>query len=251
MSPDPRLPVVYGDDRRYPGPVPHPAPVYIKGIPDQEELEAFPRMFTWGEFKEMLYTYNLDPMRRNREMQKRYEAWFRGIKAEYGSTEAYLTNARLPWGPNPGPATITPAMSSPASGLVSPVSGTSTPASVGFVSLSSLQGVNGRLREKKSRSPSDAIDVDEKEEEHEYLQFDPRSGLDDSKYAVLPNDWPYCVPYGVRHYVVWSKVPIAHPVLVDFDPSKWQQIEDQGLCGFSGVVPYHPASPTQLALSLI
>lgn len=39
-----------------------------------------------------------------------------------------------------------------------------------------------------------------------YLQYDPSEGLDREKYAVLPNDWPYNIPYGVRHYCVWSRV---------------------------------------------
>ena len=38
-----------------------------------------------------------------------------------------------------------------------------------------------------------------------YLKWE-ENGLDGEKYAVLPNDWPYNVPYGVRHFCVWSRV---------------------------------------------
>lgn len=70
-----------------------------------------------------------------------------------------------------------------------------------------------------------------------YLTYDPQRGLDHTKYAVLPNDWPYCVPYGVRHFCVWSRVPIAHPELVGYDRAAWQHIETEGLAGFTGVLP--------------
>lgn len=43
--------VIYNNDERYPGPEAHPPPDYIKGIPTQAELDAYPRMFTWGELK--------------------------------------------------------------------------------------------------------------------------------------------------------------------------------------------------------
>jgi hypothetical protein len=47
-------PVVYNGDERYPGPQAHLPPSDILGIPSQAELDAFPRMFTWGELKEII-----------------------------------------------------------------------------------------------------------------------------------------------------------------------------------------------------
>jgi hypothetical protein len=47
-------PIVYDNDTRYPGPLVHPPPGYIKGIPTQAELDAQARMFTWGELKEII-----------------------------------------------------------------------------------------------------------------------------------------------------------------------------------------------------
>jgi len=119
-----------------------------------------------------------------------------------------------------------------ASSTQSPGSGTSTPSSVGFVSLSSLNLVNGKLRKTKSRTSSlekslshldltksqgSGLDeqanghAEEEEEDQEekpnYLRWD--GWLDSEKYAVLPNDWPYNVPTGVRHYCVWSRVRIS------------------------------------------
>ena len=52
--------VVYLDDRRYPGPACHPPPGKVTGLPTQRELDAFPRMFTWGELKDIIRECGLD-----------------------------------------------------------------------------------------------------------------------------------------------------------------------------------------------
>lgn len=112
-------------------------------------------------------------------------------------------------------------------------SGASTPSSVAYVSLDSvLPRVNKALARRKERqsrrrnpiSPSetpassddsyggaaDALDGEADDQDLEdpahdvFLRWEGH--LDPEKYAVLPNDWPYCVPYGVRHYCVWSRV---------------------------------------------
>lgn len=49
--------VIYDGDERYPGPIAHPPPAYITGIPNQAELDAQARMFTWGELKEIVREY--------------------------------------------------------------------------------------------------------------------------------------------------------------------------------------------------
>lgn len=82
--------------------------------------------------------------------------------------------------------------------------------------------------------------LDDKEnhpDDDTFLKFDPNEGLDPDKYAVLLNDWPYCLPYGVRHYCVWSRVPIAHPKLVDYDEKIYDDIQENGLHGFTGIIP--------------
>ena len=114
-----------------------------------------------------------------------------------------------------------------ASHLASPGSGASTPSSAGFVSLASLKIVDGLLKTPKKRSvpgpsrtpvPTEAqtasgaeengragMLLDEEDDQPVYLTWDAK-GLNAQKFAVLPNDWPYNVPYGVRHYCVWSRV---------------------------------------------
>lgn len=39
-----------------------------------------------------------------------------------------------------------------------------------------------------------------------YFTFARGEAVDDDLVAILPNDWPYNVPYGVTHTVIWSKV---------------------------------------------
>ncbi|WWC59817.1 uncharacterized protein I303_102379 [Kwoniella dejecticola CBS 10117] len=180
--------VIYLNDRRYPGPNADEASKDIEGLPTQEELDAYPRMFTWGELKDIIVSGRLEGLMRNKEMQARYNTWTKGIKAKYGSTENYLRQGRLPFPQSAPEPTFDPPTSS-----------------------SSISKEN--------------------------LQYDPDKPLDSTKYAVLVNDWPYNIPYGVRHFCVWSKVPIAHRSLVNDDPALWAKIEEEGLAGFTGIIP--------------
>ena len=254
----------------------------------------------------------LEHLMRNKHMQLRYNTWLEGIDKEYGSTressllrssilpcsvsshiegrytecrvvivletpiasletpsliaDTYLTQARLPWS---NPSTPHPTYKSSPSTLQPPpsdgpsTSGSSTP-SAGFVSLSSL------ALDSKLRAAQDSLGS--KSAVPAYLRYGPDVGLEAGKYAVLPNDWPYNVPYGVRHYCVWSRVsgtrvegamssssisllrvshglpaerqvPIAHPHLVAYDPLKWSKIESEGLAGFTGVIPSRRPAP--------
>ena len=78
--------VIYLGDNRYPAPHVHPPPAQIKGIPTQAELDAFPRMFTWGELKEIVKSGDLERLGRNFALQRRYDVWTTAIKKKYGST---------------------------------------------------------------------------------------------------------------------------------------------------------------------
>lgn len=48
------LSTMYYDDYRYPGPSAHAAPTHIHGLPTDAELAVFPKLFTWGELKEIV-----------------------------------------------------------------------------------------------------------------------------------------------------------------------------------------------------
>ncbi|KAG8716314.1 hypothetical protein FRC09_015879 [Ceratobasidium sp. 395] len=56
--------------------------------------------------------------------------------------------------------------------------------------------------------------------------------IQESLVKIVPNDWPYSVPPEIRHYIVWSRLPMTHPGIV---PAQiWDQIVQDGLWGFSG-----------------
>ncbi|BEI83162.1 hypothetical protein CcaverHIS002_0310300 [Cutaneotrichosporon cavernicola] len=324
---------IWDNDTRYPAPEAFELPPFIHGVPTQAQLDAQPRLFTFGELKEIIQKGELEHLSRNKQIQAKYEGWMKKQKDVWGSSENYLINARLPWGeanrnrlgaevapeptydqrtvmshpeidlvPStrprgdgvtpkhrrlisseagagaaavaqhalgiaPGFGGLSPCTTASATGgcshmATAPISraspaasgatsGASTPSSVAYVSLDSvLPKVNRRLerarRREQALASDDSASSEEPEEEDEpdiFLKYDPNSGLDGTKYALLPNDWPYCVPYGVRHYCLWSRVPIAHPVLVDYDRGAWEKIEAEGLGGFTGVTPAFPASP--------
>ncbi|WVR04881.1 hypothetical protein IAU60_001893 [Kwoniella sp. DSM 27419] len=199
--------VVYSDDTRYPGPPSHPPSASIQGLPTQAELDAYPRMFTWGDLKGIIVSGKLEDLMRNKQMQARYNVWMGRIKQRYGSSEKYLKEGRLPF-PTGEP-------SNSATGNDGPSAVDST------ASIPSSEV-----------SPSSAPRAEAK-----YLTFDSSTGFDEENYAVLPNDWPYNIPYGVRHFCVWSRLPITHPSLVDNDPAAWTTIEQEGLGGFTGIIP--------------
>ncbi|KAL7420630.1 hypothetical protein Q5752_004581 [Cryptotrichosporon argae] len=295
------LSVLYADDRRYPGPIAHPAPPTVTGLPTQAELDAHPRLFTWGELKGIICSGDLEQLMRNKALQARYDAWMAGMKKQFGSTEKYLTQARLPWAtappaeptydqrtamdhpevdltpstnPAPGPgggrstSTNTAAASArataagtPARAASVPGSRASTPASAGFVSLSAIKlgkalGVSKRRTTIATTTSEDGEDGEDGEGEGEgeseaapvvHLKYDAEAGFERDKYAVLPNDWPYCIPYGVRHFCVWSRIPIVHPALVGYDHDAWAKIEAEGLGGFTGVTPINRSGPSSPA----
>ncbi|KAJ3533542.1 hypothetical protein NMY22_g7293 [Coprinellus aureogranulatus] len=61
--------------------------------------------------------------------------------------------------------------------------------------------------------------------------------------SIIQNDWPYSVPADVEHTLIWTKVPIYHPDLVD--PKVKARIDQDGLWGFTGKAS-PPPSPSAL-----
>lgn len=135
--------------------------------------------------------------------------------------EKYLKQARLPWtydesddihtaapDQNDRPEPIGRGASS------SQTSGMSTPSSAGFVSLDDVKLHHKLLKSGTPANGDGAATGMGEGSEPSFLRYDPEKGLDTDTYAVLPNDWPYCVPYGVRHYCVWSKVCVDLPCAI-------------------------------------
>ena len=76
----------------------------------------------------------------------------------------------------------------------------------------------------------------------------------ESLVKVIPNDWPYGIPAGSSHWVVWSKLPILHESLFStsdtpFDEDLREQlyhcVTGDGIRGFTGFTPEHqPTHPS-------
>ncbi|CAE6366995.1 hypothetical protein BN14_06091 [Rhizoctonia solani AG-1 IB] len=174
------------------------------GVPPLEEIARdYPPMFTWDQVKDQVDSGDLAALKRHPALQQRYDKWIHQVKIVHGSVVNYLVNIRLGWGPtasrpaSPGSRTE-PTYADDASSLEPPES-----ASVRPLTPSTN---NGRM----------------------WFTADIAEPL----VKILPNDWPYSVPPEIRHYVVWSRLPITHPRIV---PAQiWDRIVQDGLWGFSG-----------------
>ncbi|RPD58046.1 hypothetical protein L226DRAFT_490531 [Lentinus tigrinus ALCF2SS1-7] len=63
-------------------------------------------------------------------------------------------------------------------------------------------------------------------------------------FCVVSNDWPYSIPADVEHVVVWTKLPIIHPSLVD---ARITEIVGQiGLTGCTGLDSPPPSLADEL-----
>ncbi|QRV81890.1 Flavoprotein [Ceratobasidium sp. AG-Ba] len=164
------------------------------GIPTLEDLaQNYPPMFTWDQVKDQVDSGDLAALKRHPALQKRYDAWILQVKEAHGSVVNFLINVRLGWGPQ------APNPQPPSSNLLKPP---------GDVLVRPI--TPGTIMNK------------------EWFTAD----IQDSLVKILPNDWPYSVPPEIRHYVVWSRLPITHPGIV---PAQiWDQIVQDGLWGFSG-----------------
>ncbi|EEB94056.1 hypothetical protein MPER_07200, partial [Moniliophthora perniciosa FA553] len=61
--------------------------------------------------------------------------------------------------------------------------------------------------------------------------------------SIIQNDWPYSVPIDIEHTLIWTRVPIYHPEIVD--PSIAARIAQDGIWGFTGLIS-PPPSPSML-----
>ncbi|PPQ68111.1 hypothetical protein CVT26_005732 [Gymnopilus dilepis] len=180
------------------------------GPPTREELLVhYPAKFTWQQLKTFVNSGDLGLLKRDRALQKRYDEWALGIKEQYGSVVNYLLNHRLRWGQ---PDTLSLLKSSVIDD--------------GFYSSSTSNFAS----ENEASSISSPTPYFCWETPKEYI-------------SIIQNDWPYSVPPEIEHTLIWTKVPIYHPDLVD--ESIKGRIDQDGLWGFTGIES-PPPSPSHL-----
>ncbi|KAF5315090.1 hypothetical protein D9619_007355 [Psilocybe cf. subviscida] len=170
------------------------------GPPTKDELMVhYPAKFTWEQLKIFVNSGDLGTLKRDRALQKRYDEWAEGIKAQYGSMVSYLVNHRLRWGQLDTMSLLKS-------------------------SLDFSRFISGE----QCATPSTEAGI----EPH----LDPPyfSIKTPSKYiSLIQNDWPYSVPPEIEHSLIWTKLPIYHPLLVA--GSIEARVGQDGLCGFTGV----------------
>ncbi|KAG2344473.1 hypothetical protein BDR05DRAFT_989299 [Suillus weaverae] len=190
------------------------------GPPTREELLAhYPAKFTWHQLKTFVNSGDLGLLKRDKALQKRYDAWSPGIVKEHGSLEIaqqpevnYLINHRLQWG-QPDTLSLLP-------------SALDSDTRLEDVSISSP----------KSNQPLPPLPPDAPK----YFKADIPT---DSEFiSIIQNDWPYSVPIEIEHTLIWSRVPIFHPDLIPAEIDA--RIQQDGLCGFTGNDELPPSPST-------
>ncbi|CDO69905.1 hypothetical protein BN946_scf184884.g64 [Trametes cinnabarina] len=199
------------------------------GPPTREEmLVYYPAKFTWKQLKTFVNSGDLGLLKRDKRLQKRYEAWAAGIREKYGSMANFLLNYRLQWGKED---TITLLRSSLDDSSEQASADLDGPAEVPEELL------DPKVPRKLPPLPPNAPP---------YFKADMPREL----YCITMNDWPYSVPPEVEHSLIWSRVPILPPDLPPPSESRISaRLYQDGLWGFTGSES-PPPSPSILPESL-
>ncbi|EPQ51085.1 hypothetical protein GLOTRDRAFT_118126 [Gloeophyllum trabeum ATCC 11539] len=189
------------------------------GPPTREELLVYyPAKFTWHQLKTFINSGDLGLLKRDKKLQQRYDAWAKGIRAEYGSIVNYLMYKRLRWGKRDTQSRLTSALDDGSSSSAPP-----TEEQVPF----------------DPRNPPPLPPLPDNAPP--YFTADTPAEL----ISITQNDWPYSVPPDIEHTLIWTRVPIFHPDIVH--PSVKARVDQDGLWGFTGTPKDSPRpSPSTL-----
>ncbi|KAI3482210.1 hypothetical protein L1887_55181 [Cichorium endivia] len=181
------------------------------------------RFMTWQYVVDVLSHGDLDQLFRDPVCDTAYRAFAPAARAKYDGLENYIRHVRLGWpteertGPAP-PNMLDRPQKDPTSILSS---GTSTPSGSGVQTpngtLLPREAVKETWPEKVLPHPNRAGIV------LRHFVADAESDTESSLVKTIPNDWPYGIPAGSSHWVVWSKLPILHPSLFTTDDSPFDE----------------------------
>ncbi|KAJ8518416.1 hypothetical protein ONZ45_g4506 [Pleurotus djamor] len=176
------------------------------GLPTREELLAhYPANFTWEQLKCFVNSGDLGLLKRDKELQKRYDLWATGIKAQYGSMVDYLLNHRLQWG-KPDTLSLLP----------------------------SVLHDSAFASEEPGRPDDEPLTRPIPDDAPPYFTVDtPRKYI-----SIIQNDWPYSVPADIEHTLIWTRLPVFHPDLIP--TSIAARVQQDGLWGFTGLLSPPP-----------
>lgn len=204
---------------------------------------------TWPYVTRVLSHGDLDQLFRDPVCDTAYRAFAPGARAKYNGIENYIRTVRLGWpaeeltGPV-GPNMLDRPAKDPLS-ILGSASGFSTPNGTRLP----LEAVKETWPERVLRHPLHKGVV----LRHFVDDADQDGQAGESLVKVIPNDWPYGIPAGSTHWVVWSKLPILHPSLFStadtpFDESIREELYNcvtgDGIRGFTGFIPEGPTYPS-------
>ncbi|KAI0631935.1 hypothetical protein C8Q77DRAFT_1122797 [Trametes polyzona] len=195
------------------------------GPPTREELLVYyPAKFTWKQLKTFVNSGDLGLLKRDRTLQKRYDAWSERIKEKYGSIGNYLLNYRLQWGQTDSISVLKSSVEEDSANV----------GANGTTSSPEQQPVlDPKVPRKLPPLPPDAPP---------YFKADMPAEL----ISITMNDWPYSVPPEVEHSLIWSRVPFLPPDLPPPSESRiTARLYQDGLWGFTGSES-PPPSPSTL-----
>lgn len=202
---------------------------------------------TWPYVLRILSHGDLDQLFRDPVCDTAYRAFAPSVRSQHGGLENYIRTIRLGWpaeqptgpiGPNmlDRPAKDPLAVMEAASGVSTP-NGTRLP----------VEAVKETWPEKVLPHPSKPGIV----LRHFVEDTEADGEIGEGLVKVIPNDWPYGVPAGSTHWVVWSKLPILHPSLfatpdTPFPPETTEELYNcvtgDGIRGFTGFLPEENAT---------
>ncbi|SPO28483.1 uncharacterized protein UTRI_04880 [Ustilago trichophora] len=206
---------------------------------------------TWSYIISVLSHGDLDQLFRDPVCDTAYRAFAPSVRAQYNGIENYIRIVRLGWAAETQTGPLGPNMLDRPQKDLSAIlasgnnSGVSTPNGTRLP----VEAVKETWPEKVLPHPCRAGIV----LRHFVADAEMPGEYGDGLLKTIPNDWPYGVPAGSTHWVVWSKLPILHPSLFSTPDTPFQEeirqelyncVTGDGIRGFTGFTPCSPSNPT-------
>ncbi|KAN0060553.1 hypothetical protein ACQY0O_007014 [Thecaphora frezii] len=199
-----------------------PPPPRVRGSYYERSASPSEALLTWHRIQAVLARGDLDALSRTERCEREYAAWAAPVRAQWGGLEAYIRHVRLGW---------------------------KETACASGSDLPDAPQVREQAEHAECAETWPQVEIEHPDGSGRRLRHfidDSRLELhaDGGRVCVVLNDWPYAVPDGVQHWVVWSKLPILHAELFadpscPFAPSEAKAIYTcilhDGVRGFTGL----------------
>ncbi|SPO29391.1 uncharacterized protein UTRI_04880_B [Ustilago trichophora] len=206
---------------------------------------------TWTYIISVLSHGDLDQLFRDPVCDTAYRAFAPSVRAQHNGIENYIRTVRLGWAAETQTGPLGPNMLDRPQKDLSSILASNTNSGVSTPNGTRLpvEAVKETWPEKVLPHPSRAGIV----LRHFVADAQEPGEYGDGLVKTIPNDWPYGVPAGSSHWVVWSKLPILHPSLFETSDTPFDEevrgelyncVTGDGIRGFTGFTPHSPTNPT-------